>query len=324
MQYFGAMSNSCWSPQQQIPGPQSAGFESLRARSCFARQLRPALRCCSSFNDDSSGGSKPEPCRRLLLLSAAACISAAQSQLGNAAAESLVPSLPAPPAIGLAIDSSDGTKQLVGKPGFRLSYPSDWVVAFNRDVRNEQNDQRRAIALLGNFKSFETASVQWLNPDRLGQSGAAILRRHFGLRFMRRLRLIGPQQPSSFLTPAGLAETFDGRDLAAALIDEAKAVGSTFDLDIINDGSGGSGRDNYVEFEYVLSVCRGQSEEGREGTRRCIGPNGDVLQPVSRHLLAAATVRRGKGLLCTVSAPVNEWQQCEEKLRAVIRSFELF
>lgn len=41
----------------------------------------------------------------------------------------------------------------------------------NRDVKNEQNDQRRAITLLGNFKSFETASVQWLNPDRLGQTG---------------------------------------------------------------------------------------------------------------------------------------------------------
>lgn len=41
----------------------------------------------------------------------------------------------------------------------------------NRDVKNEQNDQRRAITLLGNFQSFETASVQWLNPDKLGQTG---------------------------------------------------------------------------------------------------------------------------------------------------------
>jgi hypothetical protein len=45
----------------------------------------------------------------------------------------------------------------------------------NRDVRNEYNDQRRVIALLGDFARLETASVQWLNPDRLGQTGALLL-----------------------------------------------------------------------------------------------------------------------------------------------------
>lgn len=121
-----------------LPSPANTSL----SRKHLSTQLYPSLRryasrtshctACSSTRDDSSdGSSKPEPCRRMLLLSVAACISTSQSISGKATAAALVPSLPAAPATGLALDCPDGeTKQLIGKPGFRLRYPADWVVAF--------------------------------------------------------------------------------------------------------------------------------------------------------------------------------------------------
>lgn len=129
---------SCLLPQHQMPP--SPAVRSLPRTALFSHMC-PAFRCSaspashcsrssSSTTNDSSDGSKPEPCRRMILLSAAACIPTAQSITGKATAETLTTSVPAPPATGLATDCPNGTKELIGKPGFRLIYPSDWVVAF--------------------------------------------------------------------------------------------------------------------------------------------------------------------------------------------------
>jgi len=212
--------------------------------------------------------------------------------------------------------------QLEGKGGVRLDYPADWLVAFNRPVTG--NSGRRAIALVGDFKSYETASVQQLDLDMLGQSGAAILRQHFGQNFVRKVWQPAPDVSDSF-QPKPSGATFDGKAVIASLLDEVRHLGSTFDFELVRDsGTTYSARGlPSVDFEYVLAVCRGQTEEGLEGTRRCLGANGDQIQPISRHLLALATFKRGKGYLLTASAPVDRWPEAEPRLRRVMSSFQL-
>lgn len=194
--------------------------------------------------------------------------------------------MPRPAAAEEAVAAGPAVKELQGKAGFRFSYPDGWVVGFNR------GDQSGALALVGDFKSFDTASVLKADLPRL-------------------------------MLPPETAEKGDVKALASALIAEARSTGSTMSFELVNEGTERRGGGNYIVFEYVLSICNGEIEEGLEGKRRCLAPNGNSQEPITRHLVASATFKDGQAYLLTASSPIERWPQTADQLRAVAESFQV-
>ena len=175
-----------------------------------------------------------------------------------------------------AVESASPTdiKTFVSKSmGFQFSYPSSFVVAFDRTdsygPRNVPADQDVALTSVGSYsKSFLTVTV-----------------------FAKR---VGSNEP------LGVArKDFFYEGVIRPVVDSPTTIG----FSLTSESVSGEGEDAYYDFEFVHSVCRGETIEGKAGTLRCIGNFGQDLPVQSRIVLGRSIVR--DGVLLTVMGSIR-------------------
>jgi hypothetical protein len=150
-------------------------------------------------------------------------------------------------AVGMSVYSSE-------KLGFGFSYPSSFVVAFDRTEsyapRSIPTGEDVALASVGSYsKSFVTVTV-----------------------FGKRVRDdTDPSRPSS-------GKDFFYERVIQPVVDSPTTIG----FSLTNESAAGDGDDGHYDFEFEHSVCRGETIEGKAGALRCIGNFGQDLPVQSR------------------------------------------
>lgn len=161
-------------------------------------------------------------------------------------------------------DRADGTSVYSSeKMGFRFSYPSSFVVAFDRTdsyaPRSIPTDEDVALTSVGSYsKSFVTVTV-----------------------FGKRVRddVNGSSSPSSSLSSSSsTGKDFFYERVIQPVVDSPTTIG----FSLTNESVGGGGGDVHYDFEFEHSVCRGETIEGKAGALRCIGNFGQDLPVQSR------------------------------------------
>jgi len=163
-----------------------------------------------------------------------------------------------------ANDAKDGTVGTVGtvgmsvysseKLGFGFSYPSSFVVAFDRTEsyapRSIPTGEDVALASVGSYsKSFVTVTV-----------------------FGKRVR--DDTDPSRLSS----GKDFFYERVIRPVVDSPTTIG----FSLTNESAAGDGDDGHYDFEFEHSVCRGETIEGKAGALRCIGNFGQDLPVQSR------------------------------------------
>lgn len=74
---------------------------------------------------------------------------------------------------------------------------------------------------------------------------------------------------------------------------------------------------------YSLAICRGLTQEGAGGTKRCIGPRDMDLEVVSRTFYQAFTVRQDNIYIVRASSTSQQWQEMQAVAREAVQSFRL-
>lgn len=174
-----------------------------------------------------------------------------------------------------------------GKIGYSFFYPEGFIVATNRKGDDDrQADGSQAIALVGNFSSFDTISV---------------IRFPFG-------------DTDINASPSDLAAKLLTRgNVRTNFISATKREQS--DVEELDNGP------LYV-YEYVTEVCRGNLEEGKGGLPDCVSPNdGSLLSTVIRHHVASVTIHEGEFYVISASSAEARWEEMASALRAAVSSF---
>lgn len=172
----------------------------------------------------------------------------------------LLPSLAGPARAALAPTTSTFASNAFG---FQFSYPSSFVVAFDRTdsyaPRSIPADEDIALTSVGSYrKAFLTVTV-----------------------FAKRV--------GTNVSPAGSKDFFYDR-VIQPVVDEPTTIGFTLNSEAYG---GDAAYDRYYDFEFVHSVCRGETIEGKSGALRCIGDYGQDLPIQSRIVLGRSIVRDG-------------------------------
>ncbi|CAI7806304.1 unnamed protein product [Closterium sp. NIES-54] len=180
---------------------------------------------------------------------------------------------PAPTAAGAALDTASW-KLLESAFGFSFLYPSSYIVTINR--KNDPADApltadgAQALAVVGNFVTFDTMSVIRYaftpNPDKLAPLIQRIL-------------------PNGNLSTSLVEDTvFPNQPIIELPLDLQKI------LSALASPAG-------LSFDVVTETCRGRIEEGKGGVGECVSVRGaDLVQPIVRRhigriLLSEAQVR---------------------------------
>lgn len=74
---------------------------------------------------------------------------------------------------------------------------------------------------------------------------------------------------------------------------------------------------------YSLAICRGLTQEGAGGSKRCIGPRDMDLEVVSRTFYQAFAVRQGNIYIVRASSTTQQWQDMQAVAREAVQSFRL-
>ena len=150
---------------------------------------------------------------------------------------------------------ADGTSVYSSeKMGFRFSYPSSFVVAFDRTEsyapRSIPTDEDVALTSVGSYsKSFVTVTV-----------------------FGKRVR--------DDVDPGGSSagKDFFYERVIRPVVDSPTTIG----FSLTDESAAGVGDAAHYDFEFEHSVCRGEKIEGKAGALRCIGNFGQDLPVQSR------------------------------------------
>ncbi|CAI5511258.1 unnamed protein product [Closterium sp. Naga37s-1] len=198
---------------------------------------------------------------------------------------------PAPTAAGAALDTASW-KLLESAFGFSFLYPSSYIVTINR--KNDPADApltadgAQALAVVGNFVTFDTMSVIRYaftpNPDKLAPLIQRILP-NGNLRTSLVEDTVFPNQPIIELP-------LDLQKILSAL---ASPAGLSFDV--------------------VTETCRGRIEEGKGGVGECVSVRGaDLVQPIVRRHIGRILLSEGYLYVITESCTEARWTRMKAQL----------
>lgn len=173
--------------------------------------------------------------------------------------------------------------------GFRFSFPSGWVVAYDRSGGRGNG----AVAAVGDFSRFLVVTVF---REVININGDDV--EHLNEGVGRKLVLDGPASSQSTLR-----------------FTEIKS-----DM-VVNDPT-------TYEFEYEIETCTGEIEEGSGGVIRCLASfNGQSIPTIKRHIVGRSILRsnESESVLLTIAAaaPVKVWNDSEvaQTMQAIIDSY---
>eukprot|EP00882_Tetradesmus_deserticola_P022156 GHRQ01024045.1.p1 GENE.GHRQ01024045.1~~GHRQ01024045.1.p1 ORF type:complete len:294 (+),score=82.40 GHRQ01024045.1:281-1162(+) len=206
-------------------------------------------------------------------------------------AGTLLCSSPANASLKLTISRKAQLKPYTLKAGHQVTVPDSWALAYDRSDKADLGTE----AFFGNFNTLETLSI------------------------------FKQQQPEN-------AAVLSPEQLLQAVLAEQRNNQSTFGFDVVNpiptarvpdaaDGSPGS--TTYYDAEYELAICRGLSEEGSAGKRRCVGPNDMDLQIVSRHFFQTFVLQGDYMYIVRGSATADMWSEVRPAAVQAVQSFRL-
>ncbi|KAF6266597.1 hypothetical protein COO60DRAFT_5273 [Scenedesmus sp. NREL 46B-D3] len=203
----------------------------------------------------------------------------------------LMCSSPADASVKLTFSRKAQLKPYILKAGYQVTVPDSWALAYDRSDKADLGTQ----AFFGDFNTFETLSI------------------------------FKQQQPEN-------AADLSPEQLLQAVLAEQRNNQSTFGFDVVNpiptprvpdaaDGSPGS--ITYYDAEFELAICRGLSEEGSAGKRRCVGPNDMDLQIVSRRFFQTFVLQRECIYIVRASSTSEQWQEVRAAAIQAVQSFRL-
>ncbi|CAI7780813.1 unnamed protein product [Closterium sp. NIES-54] len=205
---------------------------------------------------------------------------------------------PAPTAAGAALDTASW-KLLESAFGFSFLYPSSYIVTINR--KNDPADApltadgAQALAVVGNFVTFDTMSVIRYaftpNPDKL----APLIQRILPNGNLSTSLVEGTVFPNQPIIELPL-------DLQKILSALASPAGLSFDV--------------------VTETCRGRIEEGKGGVGECVSVRGaDLVQPIVRRHIGRILLSEGYLYVITASCTEARWPIMNSQLLAALQSF---
>ncbi|CAI7850080.1 unnamed protein product [Closterium sp. NIES-53] len=205
---------------------------------------------------------------------------------------------PAPTAAGAALDTASW-KLLESAFGFSFLYPSSYIVTINR--KNDPADApltadgAQALAVVGNFVTFDTMSVIRYaftpNPDKLAPLIQRIL-------------------PNGNLSTSLVEDTvFPNQPIIELPLDLQKI------LSALASPAG-------LSFDVVTETCRGRIEEGKGGVGECVSVRGaDLVQPIVRRHIGRILLSEGYLYVITASCTEARWPIMNSQLLAALQSF---
>ncbi|CAI5474779.1 unnamed protein product, partial [Closterium sp. Yama58-4] len=205
---------------------------------------------------------------------------------------------PAPTAAGAAVDTASW-KLLESAFGFSFLYPSSYIVTINR--KNDPADApltadgAQALAVVGNFVTFDTMSVIRYaftpNPDKLAPLIQRIL-------------------PNGNLSTSLVEDTvFPNQPIIELPLDLQKI------LSALASPAG-------LSFDVITETCRGRIEEGKGGVGECVSVRGaDLVQPIVRRHIGRILLSEGYLYVITASCTEARWPIMSAQLLATLQSF---
>ncbi|CAI5996048.1 unnamed protein product [Closterium sp. NIES-65] len=185
---------------------------------------------------------------------------------------------PAPTTAGAGVDTASW-KLIESAFGFSFLYPSSYIVTINR--KNDPADApltadgAQALAVVGNFVTFDTMSVIRYaftpNPDKLAPLIQRIL-------------------PNGNLSTSLVEDTvFPNQPIIELPLDLQKI------LSALASPAG-------LSFDVITETCRGRIEEGKGGVGECVSVRGaDLVQPIVRRHIGRILLSEGYLYVITVA-----------------------
>ncbi|CAI5982427.1 unnamed protein product [Closterium sp. NIES-64] len=205
---------------------------------------------------------------------------------------------PAPTTAGAGVDTASW-KLIESAFGFSFLYPSSYIVTINR--KNDPADApltadgAQALAVVGNFVTFDTMSVIRYaftpNPDKLAPLIQRIL-------------------PNGNLSTSLVEDTvFPNQPIIELPLDLQKI------LSALASPAG-------LSFDVITETCRGRIEEGKGGVGECVSVRGaDLVQPIVRRHIGRILLSEGYLYVITASCTEARWPIMNSQLLAALQSF---
>ena len=183
-----------------------------------------------------------------------------------------------------------GFELFVGRAGFEVARPRDWLAAYDR----ARDEDQGAVALLANLRSEELLAVRFTERNLLreGEPAAAAAER-LRDRDPRALEVVMQGAGTTILSGDQWGTQWDGAP------------------------------DEVLVFDYFQSTCRGERrEEGPGGRPTCLGAKGDLLvTPQRHHLQMVAPAHGGGTFVVGLSMPEKLWGESSGTSMQVLKTF---
>lgn len=186
-------------------------------------------------------------------------------------------------SIKSAEKTEDRTKLLRSAAGFEFTYPSSWLVAFERGDSTKDG----TIAFVGNFLSIDTFSVERKSLDPIAASNT-------NLQSVAE-EIVKPVQE----TPASIAFQI----LKSGYVDTLQGLKRVYVI------------------EYDVNTCKGLVTEGLGGKKLCKDTKDNNLQTVPRHHLLSITRTDDALFYLNASCASDRWDTVKNDLWMTMNSF---
>lgn len=193
---------------------------------------------------------------------------------------------------------------------FNFAYPSDFVLAFDRDKGLYGN-----LVAVANYNKYQTFVVERLKPPP-GAAGSNTRNNHNTTHTSSQTRLRLVMRARSL--PPNLMRY--GRCTGMCRPQHCVSY-QALDYDLLDVSLRVANTRSYVDVDYVLEACQGgEIQEGRGGVRRCLDSgSGNLVRTTRRRHLATCTLARGDLYVATASA--SEALFDEAVFSTIVRSF---